>query len=126
MSLLKKDLDRMYDAELNRFFLIKNTDYNRSVKYVQHTKNLWRKLYNNGNGFWIISRIADLYQADYKTVKMAVDKNYLDKVNAARVESDRKYRTTHKIKCKSGYKNDLARYKRHIIFSDTTAHLKAI
>ena len=125
---MKADLLSLSDSALNRMVSIKDTDYNRNVKYGSLTKKYWKNLYNAaGDTHKTISQIADAYGASYQTVRKVVDPEYAERIKAATVRYNKTYyESTGGRDYDPEYRSELIQRKREIISSDKLAHLKAL
>lgn len=127
-TMMRNDLLAMSDSELNRVVSIKDTDYNRNVKYGTMTKKNWKRLYEAENLGMTIQDIADAYGASYSTVRKVVDPEYREKSREAKKMYNKTYHESHPEKQISTpeYRKELITRKRRIISSENLAHLKAL
>ena len=122
----RNDLLAMTDSELNRVVSIKNTDFNRNRRYSSNTKNIWKSLHN-GPLAMSYSEIAESWDASYSTVRKAIDPEYADKMNKAKVTYNKTYRMNHPDKrCTYDKIKDTIAHKRRIVSSENLAHLKSL
>lgn len=111
------------ENEINKEIRIQSTIYDRSRRYGDVTREIWKSLYAKGVS---VTDISKAYGADFKTVKIVVDPKYKEDFRRRRVVYDKTYKDklagTNLTKGKYGYKKDLANRK---VFPDIS-HLRTI
>lgn len=117
-----KNLEYMSDSQLNKNFLIQNTDHNLNRRYSERVRNIWRKMYDAGDSAYLISRI---FGASYPTVRTVVDPEYRFNLSEKRSEYNRRYRETHDAQYDPEYRYELISRKRKLV-SDDLYHLVII
>lgn len=108
--------------EINSEVIIQGTIYDRSRRYGDVTRGVWKKLYAKGV---TVTTISKAYGASFKTVKTVVDPKYKEEYLCRRKASDKKYRDKNELKPVENwaeYRKDLANRK---LFPDV-AHLRTI
>lgn len=122
---LKEELLNLTDSELNSVVTIKNTDYNKNVRYGAQTKKMWDVLYNaEGLGRMSISEIAKAWGTSYNTVRKAVDPEYRERLRVHRNEYQKTYERPER-EYDPNYRPNLIARKRELISSEMLGHLKS-